>query len=151
MSISRVAYHLRTGSVAAGNLIRAWLEAHSFTVQNAADAYSAVAFFHTAVGFEPDLVLIGATGLAPGEERVVQYAAHRWPSSWIVVYDDMGEFERPRLACVRFVGSTSSAAFREMIARSPMEYVAAAERAERSPDGPADPECDPLGTAPAPA
>lgn len=123
MAINRVAFHLRTGSVAAGNLIRAWLHAHAYAVSDAPDPYSAVAFFRSAPDFAPSLVLIGAPGLAPGEERVIDYASQRWPDAWIIVYDDLGDIEHAAASRVRFVGPATSATFRAMIAQPPVAYL----------------------------
>ena len=80
------AVHLRTGDRGTDGAISTWLERHGIEIVTCADAFEACAVALRQHEPPPDLALIGADWLAPGERAIIDYFRESWPGVVIVVH-----------------------------------------------------------------
>ena len=118
MSAVRTAIHLRTGESHAAEEISAWLRDHRVEVTGFSDAYDLCVHLLQHSAEIPDLALVGADWLSPGEFAIVRYLRETWPGVGIVVYSSGGETPPCEPGPLTRV-CRSSHALRQLLSESP--------------------------------
>jgi len=133
--LCRNAFHLSFGKHGASRAVQDWLTHHQVGLLECSDTLEACATLLTDAAFDPQLALIAADRLAPGDRPILDYIRQTWVNAVLVLYGlDGAPGEIPPAVLCR----CSPAEFRQMLSASP-DALLSSRQTERQEPGAARP------------